>query len=106
VREQGYACTYVPSVSVRHAVGRSTRHEPVRAVKAFHESAYRLYWKHSGPIGRLFAPLVWMGLHGRETFLVRRVESANGKRVSTTAPPLDLGVGFSDSSSTHPSVNQ
>jgi N-acetylglucosaminyl-diphospho-decaprenol L-rhamnosyltransferase len=63
--EAGYRCTYVPSVTVRHVVGACSRFDPEASVRAFHESAYRYYYKHSGPVGRAAAPLVRAGLQVR-----------------------------------------
>ncbi len=54
----GFSCTYLPTVSVRHAGGRSAAQDPKAAIRAFHASAYRLYWKHGGVIARSAAPLV------------------------------------------------
>jgi GT2 family glycosyltransferase len=59
---RGYECHYVPSVgAVRHTGGESSAHAPVRSLRAFHRSAARLFWKHAG-VGRIWAPLVWLGL--------------------------------------------
>lgn len=60
----GHQCHYLPTVSVRHTGGLSSAHNVVPAIRAFHRSAYRLFWKHAG-LGRVFAPLVWIGLRVR-----------------------------------------
>jgi len=62
---------YVPSVSVRHATARSSSRDPAPAIRAFHRSAYRLYWKRASPMGRLVAPLVRLGLWLRGEVLIR-----------------------------------
>jgi GT2 family glycosyltransferase len=60
----GYTCHYVPGSAVRHTGGASSAHNVVPSIRAFHNSAYRLFWKHAGA-GRVFAPVVWMGLKAR-----------------------------------------
>jgi GT2 family glycosyltransferase len=62
VTRAGYRCVYVPDVTVRHVGGASAKHDPERMIRAFHESAVRLYWKHAGRAGRLLTPLVRAGL--------------------------------------------
>lgn len=54
----GFRSVYLPSVSVRHYGGRSAAQDPAPAIRAFHRSAYRMYWKHAGAAGRLAAPIV------------------------------------------------
>jgi GT2 family glycosyltransferase len=59
---RGFESHYVPAVgAVRHAGGESSAHAPVRSIRAFHRSAARLFWKHAG-VGRVWFPLVWVGL--------------------------------------------
>lgn len=65
----GYACHYVPTSAVRHTGGASSAHSVVPSIRAFHRSAFRLYWKHAGA-GRVLAPLVWMGLQARAALKV------------------------------------
>jgi hypothetical protein len=65
VARAGGRCTYLPWVTVRHRAGRSAQYDLPRAIRAFHESAFRLYWKHSSPAARLLSPLVRAGLHMR-----------------------------------------
>lgn len=71
----GASSVYVPAATVGHAGGRSASHSPDRAIRAFHQSAYRVYRKHAGPFGRLIAPLVRIGLwaRGELKILGRRV---------------------------------
>jgi hypothetical protein len=59
---------------VRHGGGASAGVDLPRAIRAFHASAYHLYWKHSGPIGRLAAPFVWLGLRLRGELRVLQAE--------------------------------
>ncbi len=66
---QNGGCHYVPTVSVRHTGGVSSAQNVVPSIRAFHRSAFRLYWKHAGA-GRLFAPLVWLGLQARASLRV------------------------------------
>jgi GT2 family glycosyltransferase len=71
----GWRCVYLPSVAVKHVGGRSAALNPAAAIRAFHQSAFRLYRKHAGPVGRLFAPLTRAGLWLRGEILARRAES-------------------------------
>jgi GT2 family glycosyltransferase len=75
----GFGCTYLPTVSVQHAVGRSAALNPVAAIRAFHASAYRMFAKHAGPIGRLCAPVVHLALWTRGEVLAR----ATSRRLRT-----------------------
>jgi GT2 family glycosyltransferase len=67
----GFGCTYLPTVSVQHAVGRSAALNPATAIRAFHASAYRMFAKHAGPMGRVVAPLVRLALWTRGETLAR-----------------------------------
>jgi hypothetical protein len=67
---------YVPAVAVRHAAGRYALHDPAPAIRAFHRSAYRLYWKRASVPGRLLAPAVKAGLWLRGEWRVRAVGRA------------------------------
>ena len=71
VAEAGYRRSYVPLASVRHVAGRSAAYDPAPAIRAFHASAYRLYWKRASPAGRLLAPLVHVGLWLRGELFLR-----------------------------------
>ncbi len=53
VAAAGLRRMYVPLVTVRHSAGRSAAHDPAPAIRAFHASAYRLYWKRASTLGRL-----------------------------------------------------
>lgn len=72
VAAAGFRRMYVPSASIRHHVGSSAAHQPSLAVRAFHRSAYRLYWKRASVVGRLVAPLVRLGLWLRGEWRVWR----------------------------------
>jgi GT2 family glycosyltransferase len=61
----GYRCVYVPDMTVRHVGGASAKHDPERMIRAFHQSAVQLYWKHTSRAGRLLTPLVRAGLEVR-----------------------------------------
>jgi N-acetylglucosaminyl-diphospho-decaprenol L-rhamnosyltransferase len=67
---------YLPTVSVRHVGGRSAARDPVPAIRAFHESAFRFHVKHAGRVGRLFAPLTRLALTVRARLLARRARRA------------------------------
>jgi GT2 family glycosyltransferase len=67
----GFGCTYLPAVSVQHAVGRSAALNPATAIRAFHASAYRMFAKYTGRVGRVCAPLVRLALWTRGEILAR-----------------------------------
>ncbi len=67
--DAGWQTLYAPVEEVVHYTARASRHAPVRALWAFHQSALRYYWKHGSWVARIGAPLVAAGLVGR--FLVR-----------------------------------
>jgi GT2 family glycosyltransferase len=73
VSQAGFPCMYVPAATVRHAVGRSSERDPIPAIRAFHQSAYRLYRKHASPTARLVSPLVRAGLWLRGQHRIRRL---------------------------------
>lgn len=60
----GFKCHHLPTTAVCHIGGLSSAQNVAPSIRAFHRSAFRLYWKHSG-VGRVAAPLVWMGLRLR-----------------------------------------
>ena len=68
----GGRCTYLPWVSVQHFGSGSARFDHARAIRAFHASAFRLYEKHCGTIGRLAAPIVRAGLYVRGEMRLRQ----------------------------------
>jgi GT2 family glycosyltransferase len=61
----GYRTVFLPSVSAVHEGSRASQHAAARSLAAFHRSAFRYYWKHSGLVGRTCAPLVQAVLWGR-----------------------------------------
>jgi N-acetylglucosaminyl-diphospho-decaprenol L-rhamnosyltransferase len=73
---------YVPTASVGHIVGRSAEYSLAKAIRAFHRSAFRMYWKHATLIGRLPAPAIWAGLFLRGELKVRRELSRRTHRES------------------------
>jgi hypothetical protein len=72
--EGGWERIYLPVVSVRHAGGRSAASNPAPAIRAFHASAFRLYEKHAGPLGRALAPITRTALWVRGEMLARRAQ--------------------------------
>jgi GT2 family glycosyltransferase len=68
----GWERIYLPTVCVQHTGGRSAASNRPSSIRAFHESASRLYAKHAGPWGRAFAPLVRLALWARGEVLARR----------------------------------
>lgn len=79
VADAGFRTMYVPTVSVRHAAGRAAEREPIPAIRAFHQSAFRLYWKRASPLGRLVAPIVKAGLWLRAQYQIGRARSQRAK---------------------------
>ena len=77
----GFRRTYVPLVSVRHIGGQATARDPAPAIRAFHRSAFRMYWKHASAMGRLVAPLVRAGLWLRGERRIRLARNAAPRRV-------------------------
>lgn len=65
----GWATMYAPTCAVTHGTARSSAFVPVRALVAFHRSAWRYYWKHGSWMGRIASPVVVAGLGGR--FLIK-----------------------------------
>ncbi|MEO8260897.1 MAG: glycosyltransferase family 2 protein [Acidobacteriota bacterium] len=78
VAAAGFRSVYVPAASVRHVGGRSADHHPANAIRAFHTSAFRLYWKHASAPGRLAAPIARIGLWLRGEWLARRAAPRKG----------------------------
>jgi GT2 family glycosyltransferase len=72
--EHGWERVYWPGVSVRHAGGRSAASNPAAAIRAFHVSAFRLYEKQAGPLGRAIAPVTRLALWLRGEMLVRKAQ--------------------------------
>jgi len=72
VADLGLRRVLVPTVHVRHAGGRSAQYARPAAIRAWHASAYRMYWKHAGPLSRLAAPLAAAALWLRCEWLLRR----------------------------------
>jgi hypothetical protein len=72
VAAAGFRRVYVPTAPVRHLVGASADRDPALAIRAFHASASRLYWKQASFAGRLAAPVVRAGLWLRGEWLVRQ----------------------------------
>jgi GT2 family glycosyltransferase len=89
----GDRCTYLPSVMVRHFGGGSAKYNLPRAIRAFHESAFRYYWKYSGVLGRLCAPFVRVGLYARGELLLHR--AFRGRKAGTAAASLSAGMSAS-----------
>ena len=72
VAAAGFRRVYVPTAPVRHLVGASADRDPAPAIRAFHASAFRLYWKQASWVGRLAAPVVRAGLWLRGEWLARQ----------------------------------
>lgn len=61
----GWRTVYDPGAQVHHSAARSSRHARARSLVAFHRSVFRYYWKHTGLLWHLGAPLVWLALQLR-----------------------------------------
>jgi GT2 family glycosyltransferase len=81
VAAAGFRRVYVQTDPVRHLVGASAHRDPAPAIRAFHASAFRLYWKQASLAGRLAAPAVRAGLWLRGEWLARQA-------VRRRQPPL------------------
>jgi GT2 family glycosyltransferase len=75
VANAGFRNVYVPAAPVRHVGGASAEHNRTNAIRAFHASAFRLYWKHASIAGRLAAPIARVGLWLRGEWLASRAAS-------------------------------
>jgi hypothetical protein len=64
LRARGYTVRYVPTATVMHSVGRSSRSARALAIRAFHRSAYTYYTTHVART-RLARALAWVLLEGR-----------------------------------------
>jgi hypothetical protein len=71
--EAGWRTVYLPVAAVTHIGGRSSRHSADSSLQAFHRSAFRLYWKHASPAGRLLAPIVFAALRIRLAIMRRMI---------------------------------
>jgi GT2 family glycosyltransferase len=80
VAQAGFRIVYVPTAPVRHVGGASADHNLANAIRAFHASAFRLYWKHASIAGRLAAPVARVGLWLRGEWLARRAVSRQRNR--------------------------
>jgi GT2 family glycosyltransferase len=63
--DRGWTANYHPGCMVTHIGGRSSAHRPLASAIAFHESAFRYFWKHGSAAQRVLAPAVWLALAGR-----------------------------------------
>ena len=64
-RAVGWTTMYAPTAAVVHGTARSSAFVPVRALFAFHRSAWLYYWNHGSWLARLAGPIVAVGLGGR-----------------------------------------
>ena len=65
LHQLGWQTIYFPEAEIVHAGGRSSVHAYRESLAAFHTSAFRLFWKHSGWALRWLAPLVYCVLQAR-----------------------------------------
>lgn len=92
INEAGGRCTYLPTISVRHACGGSAKYALPRAVRSFHRSASYLHWKHAGLMGRAMAPIVHFGLMMRAELRLKSAarQVARAKSLAEQLPSLDV----------------
>ncbi len=64
MKDAGWSTAYVPSTSVTHLCGRSSK-SSTASIRAFHASVFRYFRKHAGPLGILTLPLVFAALRAR-----------------------------------------
>jgi GT2 family glycosyltransferase len=79
LKQAGWKTAYYPEVVVTHIGGRSSRHATDASLEAFHRSAFRLFWKHSGSFTRVLAPVVFLALRMR-LLVMRRLVRRRGRR--------------------------
>ncbi len=95
-RDAGWSTLYAPTAAVVHATARCSSYVPIRALSAFHLSAWRYYWKHASWPGRVLAPVAAAALGGR--FVLRLMGHAWRARTiaPTPAPAVLLSQARSD----------
>ncbi len=81
----GWTTMYAPTTAVIHGTARSSVFAPVRALVAFHRSAWRYYWKHGSWLARVASPVVAAGLCGRFLMKLSRQASAPPRPVDSPA---------------------
>lgn len=72
VADLGLRRVLVPHVRVRHAGGQSAERAQETSIRAFHDSAFRMYRKHAGRLSLLAIPLALMGLWLRREWKLRK----------------------------------
>jgi GT2 family glycosyltransferase len=65
LRRAGWLTFYNPVDGVTHLTGRSSALARKQSVIAFHQSAFRYFFKHGGLFGRAVSPLVFLALYAR-----------------------------------------
>lgn len=83
--DAGWTTLYAPTPAVVHATARSSSYVPIRALAAFHVSAWRYYWKHASWPGRVLSPVAAAALAAR--FLLRLAGHGLRARPVPSAPP-------------------
>lgn len=89
-RDAGWSTLYAPTAAVVHATARCSSYVPVRALSAFHLSAWRYFWKHASWPERVLAPVAAAALAGR--FLLRLAGHAWRARATAALPPPAVGL--------------
>jgi GT2 family glycosyltransferase len=70
-KEAGFKVWYYPKTFVTHFKGASSRKEPFKMLKAFHDAMWIFYQKHyAKQYPFFFNWFVWLGIYGRMTALI------------------------------------
>lgn len=72
---RGWRTVYYPATGAMHIGGRSSRHVSDASLRAFHRSAFRLFWRHASVPWRVAAPVVFLALRLRLALLLRRARA-------------------------------
>jgi GT2 family glycosyltransferase len=72
VADLGLRRVLVPHVQVRHAGGRSAGRSPETSIRAFHDSAYRMFRKHGGRLSWVAIPVAVLALWLRREWKLRK----------------------------------
>jgi GT2 family glycosyltransferase len=65
LHDAGWRTMYHPGVEVHHVAGRSSRHAPMASERAFHDSVFHYFLRHTRAPARWSAPLIWIALRLR-----------------------------------------
>jgi hypothetical protein len=78
--QKGWATVYNAAARVTQLTSRSSARAPARSLVAFHQSAFRYFFKHSGKGARLAAPFVYLALMARLVFKLASLAMTSSRR--------------------------